>query len=231
MPPEGDGKSSVLSTAGAKQNIEFVGKKSRSYMAVRKIREYEEDFKPAKFAEAAQEIYIKSHEALMAKEKEKLKDFVTERAYPEMIHNTDLTTIRWKFLKSLEPPRVVHARYQDVVTAGNMFAQVTVRMHTQQTLAIYDRFGRLMHGSEILAKDVLEYVVFEKHITNEYGLWRLHAKIVPDWLAPREPRAKTHQVIEEPEENDSDKPTKQEDAIESVQLNSNETKQTPLVAN
>lgn len=65
-----------------------------------------------------------------------------------------------------------------------------------QILAIYDRFGRLIHGSEILAKDLLEYVVFEKYIANEYGRWRIHGKIIPDWLPPREPTRRTfvHQV-------------------------------------
>lgn len=49
-----------------------------------------------------------------------------------------------------------------------------------------------MHGSEIIAKDVLEYVVFEKHLANQYGIWRVHAKIIPDWLPPRDPSATTY---------------------------------------
>lgn len=53
-------------------------------------------------------------------------------------------------------------------------------------MAIYDRFGRLAFGNESLPKDVLEYVVFEKHITNPYGNWRLHDKIIPSWAPPRE---------------------------------------------
>ena len=56
-----------------------------------------------------------------------------------------------------------------------------------QKLAIYDRFGRIMYGSEHLIKDVLEYIVFEKHIVNEYGRWRVHSKIIPTWLPVREP--------------------------------------------
>jgi large subunit ribosomal protein L45 len=48
-------------------------------------------------------------------------------------------------------------------------------------LAVYDRFGRLAFGSEHLEKNVIEYVVFEKHLTNVYGTWRLHDKIVPSW--------------------------------------------------
>ena len=58
-------------------------------------------------------------------------------------------------------------------------------------LAIYDRFGRLAYGSEKLAKDCLEYVVFEKHIADEYGCWRLHGKILPDWLPGQQPVLRT----------------------------------------
>ena len=47
------------------------------------------------------------------------------------------------------------------------------------------RFGRLIHGNENIAKDVLEYCVFEKHLSNVYGVWRLHSKIIPDWMPRR----------------------------------------------
>jgi len=58
-------------------------------------------------------------------------------------------------------------------------------------LAIYDRFGRLAYGSEKLAKDCLEYVVFEKHVADEYGCWRMHGKILPDWLPGQQPVLRT----------------------------------------
>lgn len=213
VPPEGDGKRSIFTTTGAKQNVEFLGKKSKSYMTVRKIRQYDEDFDSTAFAETAQQIYMDAHRVLAEKDKDKLRDLVTEKAFVEMRHNTHNTTIRWKFLQSLEPARVVHARQTAMISKENIFAQVTVRFHTQQTLAVYDRFGRLMHGSEILAKDVLEYVVFEKNISNEYGTWRLHSKIIPDWTPQRDPRLSTWRVVvEEPESSAS-----QENAIESVQ--------------
>lgn len=56
-----------------------------------------------------------------------------------------------------------------------------------QTLAIYDRFGRLMLGSEEQPKDVLEYLVLERHLVNPYGRWRLHGKIVPSWAPAKDP--------------------------------------------
>lgn len=100
-------------------------------------------------------------------------------------------TIRWRFIESLEAPKVVHARCPDMVSKGNLYGQVTVRMHSKQTLAIYDRFGRLMLGSEEQPKDVLEYLVIERHLVNPYGRWRLHGKIVPSWAPAKDPVIKT----------------------------------------
>lgn len=188
-----------------KEKTEFVEKKGKSWSAIRKIRNYDEDFDKNDFAIQAQEIYIKAHEAIANKDKKALRELVSERAYPEMKHNVKDKTIRWKFLKSLEPPKVLHARCTEMITKENVFGQITVRLHTQQTLAIYDRFGRLMHGSEIVAKDVLEYVVFEKHLANLYGVWKLHDKIVPSWLPEREPRGITFLV--EPEKKVEPEPS------------------------
>lgn len=197
VPPEGDGKMSTFTKVGAKQKVEFLGKKSKSMLAVRKIRSFDSDYDPTTFGENAQQIYIEAHEAMAAKNEERLVELVTERAYPEMLHNTKGKTMHWQFLKSLEPPRVVQVRCTDVVSKENVFSQVTVRFHTQQKLAIYDRFGRLIHGSEILAKDVLEYVIFENNISNQYGVWRLHAKIIPEWMPKPQPSRVTYRVVED----------------------------------
>ncbi|XP_055545365.1 probable 39S ribosomal protein L45, mitochondrial [Wyeomyia smithii] len=209
VPPEGDGKISAISKEGAKQKFELLEKKTKSMMAIRKIRNYDDDFETSEFAALAQDIYINAHNTLAEKNKYKLRELVTERAYPELMHNVADKTIHWKFLQSLEPPRVVHARVTDVISKENLFAQITVRFHTQQMLAIYDRFGRLMHGSEVLVKDCLEYVVFEKHLSNEYGVWRLHEKIVPDWMPPKSPAYITYRVDDAPPE-----PAKSEDSKE-----------------
>ena len=49
-----------------------------------------------------------------------------------MMQNVRNKTVRWQLLKSLEPPRVVHVRHTDLLNKENVFAQVTVRLHTQQ---------------------------------------------------------------------------------------------------
>ncbi|NWZ11726.1 RM45 protein, partial [Agelaius phoeniceus] len=123
--------------------------------------------------------------------KQKLHSLVTERCYPDMVRGNRYRTIRWRFLESLEPPRVVHVRCEGILNRGNLYGQVTVRMHSRQILAIYDRFGRLMYGGEEIPKDVLEYVVFERYLVNPYGTWRMHGKIVPEWAPPKDPIIKT----------------------------------------
>lgn len=55
-----------------------------------------------------------------------------------------------------------------------------------------------MHGSEILAKDVLEYIVFEKHLSNVYGTWRLHDKVIPDWMPLPESPPRTYRAEQLP---------------------------------
>ncbi|XP_059488344.1 large ribosomal subunit protein mL45 [Neocloeon triangulifer] len=193
VPPEGDGKLSMVTVEGAKQKFEIIEKKGKSMLAVRKIKSYDEDFTLQDFVEDALEVYKKSHEALVnfRNNKEKLEEFVTEKAYVEMTENVKYKTLVWKFHKSLGPPKVVHARAGNVVTKENIFAQVTVRFHTQQSLCIYDRFGRKEYGDENIIKDVLEYVVFEKHISEQYGAWRMHHKIIPDWMPAAEPVPRT----------------------------------------
>lgn len=44
-----------------------------------------------------------------------------------------------------------------------------------------------MLGSEDQPKDVLEYLVIERHLVNPYGRWRLHGKIVPSWAPAKDP--------------------------------------------
>uniref|UniRef100_A0A3B3Z7B7 Large ribosomal subunit protein mL45 n=1 Tax=Periophthalmus magnuspinnatus TaxID=409849 RepID=A0A3B3Z7B7_9GOBI len=194
VPPEGDARLSTLSKEGIKQRTEQIRQSAASQLAIRKIKENDPEFSSKTFAEKAQEIFIEAHNALTNFNKERLHSLVTERCYPELTRGNRYKTIRWRFLESLEPPRVVHARCPDMVSKGNLYGQVTVRMHSKQTLAIYDRFGRLMLGGEDQPKDVLEYLVIERHLVNPYGSWRLHGKIVPSWAPAKDPIIKTVQI-------------------------------------
>ncbi|CAJ1054151.1 S ribosomal protein L45%2C mitochondrial isoform X2 [Xyrichtys novacula] len=136
IPPEGDARLSSLSKEGLKQRTEQIRQTAASQLAIRKIKEHDPEFTTKGFAEKAQEIFIEAHNALTHFNKEQLHSLVTERCYPEMTRGNRYKTIRWRFVESLEPPKVVHARCPDMVSKGNLYGQVTVRMHSKQTVMI-----------------------------------------------------------------------------------------------
>lgn len=107
-------------------------------------------------------------------------------------------SVRFELHSVVEPSRVVAVRcFDNPPKSGNDIAQITVRMHTKQTLALYDRFGSLILGSESEPKDVVEYVVFENHIAVVDGEWRLHGKIYPRWIEPKQGAHITHVLSDE----------------------------------
>ncbi|CAJ0937106.1 unnamed protein product, partial [Mesorhabditis belari] len=106
--------------------------------------------------------------------------------------DVDEGSIKWELVEVLEPHQVVSVRCSDMpYQSGNDIAQVTVRMHTKQKLALYDRFGKLILGSETQPREVVEYVVFENHIAVVDGTWRLHDKVYPRWIKPKQPVVNT----------------------------------------
>ncbi|NXO92561.1 RM45 protein, partial [Certhia brachydactyla] len=192
VPPEGDARLTSLSKDGVKQQVQKLRQTAASQLAG--IRRMKRDGLGAgvwglgngEFGVWEMGIWGLGNGNL-GFNKQKLHSLVTERCYPDMVRGNRYKTIRWSFLGSLEPPRVVHLRCDSVLNRGNLYGQVTVRMHSRQILAIYDRFGRLMYGGEEIPKDVLEYVVFERYLVNPYGTWRMHGKIVPEWAPHKEP--------------------------------------------
>ncbi|VDM63474.1 unnamed protein product [Angiostrongylus costaricensis] len=116
------------------------------------------------FGPTADFIYEEAHRALMKRDKPTLHKCITEHAFT-----------------------VVSVRCADhPYKSGNDIAQITVRMRTKQKLAIYDRFGHLLLGSETEPREVVEYVVFENHIAVIDGTWRLHDKVYPKWVTPKQ---------------------------------------------
>ncbi|NXT88437.1 RM45 protein, partial [Anhinga rufa] len=195
VPPEGDARLTSLSKDGLKQKMDKLKQSAVSQLAYVLLfnQSVVQKFCSALSCSASVQYVHSSNWVCFtcSFNKQKLHSLVTERCYPEMVRGNRYKTIRWSFVESLEPPRVVHVRCDSFVNRGNLYGQVTVRMHTRQTLAIYDRFGRLMYGGEQVPKDVLEYVVFERYLVNPYGAWRMHGKIVPEWAPPKEPIVKT----------------------------------------
>ncbi|CAI5446369.1 unnamed protein product [Caenorhabditis angaria] len=146
-----------------------------------------EKFDIKTFTEKAEDIYVQAHKALEQRNKQQMHKYITEYAFAKMWPDVENGSVRFELIEMVEPSKVVAVRcFDNPPKSGNDIAQITVRMHSKQKLSIYDRFGSLILGSEEEAKDVVEYVVFENHIAVVDGEWRLHGKIYPKWIEPKQ---------------------------------------------
>ncbi|NXO46551.1 RM45 protein, partial [Locustella ochotensis] len=135
VPPEGDARLTSLSKDGVKQQVQKLRQTAASQLAPHRTPQI-----PSKLP---QDLFKSSpglpFDSLCSPEfflcsfnKQKLHSLVTERCYPDMVRGNRYKTIRWRFLESLEPPRVVHVRCDSILNRGNLYGQVTVRMHSRQ---------------------------------------------------------------------------------------------------
>lgn len=169
----------------------------------RRIKKKEgfETFSAKTFGPTAEHVYIEAHKALMERNRTELLKLVTEHAFQKMWPDVDEGSLKWELIEVLVPHKVVSVRCSDMpYNSGNDIAQITVRMHTRQKLAIYDRFGKLILGSESQPREVVEYVVFENHIAVVDGKWRLHDKVYPRWIKPKQPVLNTSLLQDTSEE-------------------------------
>eukprot|EP00080_Pristionchus_pacificus_P010107 PDM70127.1 mrpl-45 [Pristionchus pacificus] len=163
-----------------------------------KKKEGFEKFDTNTFGPSADLIYEEAHLALMTRNVKELHGLITEHAYAKMWPDVSEGSIMWRLVERIEPSRVVSVRVTDnPYKSGNDIAQITVRMHLKQILAVFDRFGHLMLGSETEPRTTLEYVVFENHIAVVDGKWRLHDKVYPRWVNRKEPAHFTMEIKED----------------------------------
>jgi len=141
-------------------------------------------FKVVEFAQEAQKKFIDLNNDLQLKRNKAIELRMEENATLEVLFalqkqfDVPGKKVYWRFVKQLERPRIVNCAASHVPEdKSNIYAQVTVRMCTEQILAIRDRYDRLIVGSLKKPKKVVDFVVFERHLSNPYGNWRICGKI------------------------------------------------------
>lgn len=88
--------------------------------------------------------------------------------------------IQWELKNVLEAPSIHYARAFAMTTQKNYWAQITIKMVTEQIVCIYDRKGKIVFGHPTEAKRVVEYPCFERNVSTEGTTWRLAAKLAVD---------------------------------------------------
>jgi hypothetical protein len=86
-----------------------------------------------------------------------------------------------RFQWSIQPkeqPRVETVR---VAQLGPSFlvGQVTVRFHTLQSIAVYNKKDQLIAGDPNHQHDVVEHVVFQRLLSLPTAAWKIYTKLTP----------------------------------------------------
>ncbi|KAL5112465.1 putative 39S ribosomal protein L45 mitochondrial [Taenia crassiceps] len=120
VPPEGDGKSSLLSTGIITDAKDSVMKKAKTARAALRIRKHKPMFSISSFPLEADAIYKEVHTILPKSHdnQERILELTTEKAFVEMTEGLKLRTLHWEFAGSLEPPRVVSCRTEEAMDSA-----------------------------------------------------------------------------------------------------------------
>lgn len=183
VPPEK--KNFIFTGAGLGQRWESLKASIMSTYAVAMIKRKAKPFKVVEFAKVAQKKFVDVNNALQQENDKtaslKMKDDATLLVIKGLTQQflNPSRKIYWRFIKEIERPRIVHARITAIYEKENLYAQVTVRMHSKQILAIRDRHNRIIKGDVKNSKNVIDYVVFERHLADKYGKWRICGKLAP----------------------------------------------------
>lgn len=169
----------------AKYFWESAKAKMQSTYAIAKIKKQEtRPFNVIEFAKTAQKKFIDLNNDLQLAQKKSIELRMEEYATLDVLialkkqFGNPGKKVYWRFVKEVERPRVVNcAVAQAPDSKDDFYAQITVRMCTDQILAIQDRYDRLILGSLKKPKQVIDFVVFERLLSDSYGNWRVCGKI------------------------------------------------------
>ena len=67
-----------------------------------------------------------------------------------MTEGLEMKTLQWTYEGAIEPPRVVHIRTTHMVSKDNIYAQVTVRLYTQQVqyTGVFNKLNYIISNEE-----------------------------------------------------------------------------------
>ncbi|CAG8595146.1 11826_t:CDS:2 [Funneliformis mosseae] len=151
----------------------------------RKSSEYKDNpaeyWSPKQFKSKALDIYIEMNEQFALKNLKELKSLVDDQMFNKMkfeIKNREGKFI-WKYHGLIEKPKYTNIRCAlgPIGPIGNYLAQVTLKLHTKQSIGLYNKSGKLIAGDPKKIKNVLQYVVFQRKMWERQKGWTIYGYV------------------------------------------------------
>ncbi|RGB27352.1 Tim44-like domain-containing protein [Rhizophagus diaphanus] len=148
----------------------------------RKYSEYKdkpaEYWSPKSFKSKALNLYVEMNENYASKNLKALQNLVEDRMYNKIKYDLKHREGKfiWKYHGLVEKPKYINVRciLGHTRSTGNYLVQLTIKLHTKQSVGLYNKAGKLIAGDPKKVKDVLEYVVFQRKMWDKSKGWTIY---------------------------------------------------------
>ncbi|CEG75465.1 hypothetical protein RMATCC62417_10501 [Rhizopus microsporus] len=148
-----------------------------------------DNWNSSRFLTEALETYKDMNDAFARGDREVLEEVCLDSMFSNLknqIKGRSNVRWEWKYHGEVEAPKIVCIRCISPTgfsKHGFAIGQVTVKMFTKQSMAVYDKKNKLVGGDPNKVHNILEYIVFQKTISNPEDIWRVYGKVAsPDKL-------------------------------------------------
>ncbi|KAI7899796.1 uncharacterized protein BX663DRAFT_519540 [Cokeromyces recurvatus] len=142
-----------------------------------------EKWNSRKFLSEAIETYKDMNDAFARGDRAILEEVCLDSMYSNLknqLKHRNNAHWEWRYHGDVEQPKIVCVRCLGTTGLskhGFSIGQVTVKMFTKQSMAVYDKKNKLIGGDPNKIHNVLEYVIFQKTISDPEDIWRIYGKI------------------------------------------------------
>ncbi|KAF9941252.1 39S ribosomal protein L45, mitochondrial [Mortierella alpina] len=132
-----------------------------------------------RFIGESEEAYIAMNEAFAKGDRKFLEEMCTPSMYGKLKGQLKdrVGRYEWKYHGLLEKPQIVSIRQGQI--GGHVLIQIIVRLHSNQSMGVFDKKNKLIAGDLKKPVPVLEYIVFQRYITDPEDNWKILGKTAP----------------------------------------------------
>ncbi|KAF8976114.1 39S ribosomal protein L45, mitochondrial [Entomortierella lignicola] len=134
----------------------------------------------ARFLGESEEAYIGMNEAFARGDRDYLEEICTPSMYAKLKGQLKdrVGRYEWRYHGLIEKPQIVSIRQGQI--GGHVLIQMIIRLHTNQSMGVFDKKNKLIAGDLKKTVPVLEYIVFQRYISDPEDNWKILGKASPE---------------------------------------------------
>ncbi|KAF9357906.1 39S ribosomal protein L45, mitochondrial [Mortierella sp. NVP85] len=133
-----------------------------------------------RFLSESEDAYIAMNEAFAKGDRVFLEEICTPSMYQKLKGQLKdrVGRYEWKYHGIIDKPQIVSIRQGQI--GGHVLVQIIVRLHSNQSMGVYDKKNKLVAGDLKNVVPVLEYIVFQRYISDPADNWKILGKTAPE---------------------------------------------------